>query len=47
VNDDDGTVDRERRQLLLMLDRLRQFEATAGSRFVAKVISDLEGLLEV
>jgi hypothetical protein len=44
VNDDDEAVDRERRQLLLMLDRLRRFEA--GSLFIAKMISDLEGLLE-
>ena len=44
MNDDDEAVDRERRQLLLMLDRLRRFEA--GSLFIAKMISDLEGLLE-
>jgi len=42
VNNADEAVDnRERRQLLLMLDRLRQFEA--GSLLIAKVIATSKG----
>jgi hypothetical protein len=43
VVESDEPADRERRQFLLMEDRLRAFDA--GDIYIAKAINDLEGLV--
>jgi len=43
VTVNDETIERERRQLQLMLDRLQRFQA--GDLYISHVITDLEALL--